>query len=385
MTGYIDHFAAQQNETLGLIRDLVERETTSRESERLDEIARFVDRLLRPCANSISLIQSAGLGTHLSARFFDASPAAEVRPGGGELLIIGHLDTVWPVGTLERIPFRVTSEGRAHGPGIFDMKAGVAIVIQAIRTLTSLKRTPRRPVHLLLTCDEEIGSRSSRGLIEQSAKQSAAALVLEPPITGGIVKTARKGIGVFTVRALGRAAHAGLDPAKGVNAIVELAHQTLRLADLNDYAAGTTVSVGVVNGGTTSNVVPADATARVDVRYWKEHEGARIEQIIRSLKPVNPEAKLEITGGLNRPPMERTEGNANLFEHARGLALELGFDLSDGSVGGGSDGNFTSALGVPTLDGLGVDGAGAHAEHEHIIVDDIPKRAALLARLIETV
>lgn len=385
MTRIIDHFATHQTETLELIRELVERETTSRESERLNEIARFVEGLLRPYANSISLIQSAGLGSHLSARFFDAQSNDEVRSESGELLIIGHLDTVWPVGTLERIPFRVTSEGRAHGPGIFDMKAGVAIVIQAIRAVSSLKRRPKRPVHLLLTCDEEIGSRSSRGLIEESAKRSSAALVLEPPITGGIVKTARKGIGVFTVRALGRAAHAGLDPAKGVNAIVELAHQTLRLAELNDYAAGTTVSVGVVNGGTTSNVVPAEATARVDVRYWKELEGARIEQTIRSLKPVNPAAKLEISGGLNRPPMERTEGNANLFEHARALAGELGFDLTDGSVGGGSDGNFTSALGVPTLDGLGVDGAGAHADHEHIIVDDIPRRAALLARLIETV
>lgn len=384
-TRIIDHFAAQQTQTLDLIRELVEQETTSRESERLNDIARFVEGLLRPYAKSISLIQSAGLGSHLSARFFDAAPAGEVRPDNGELLIIGHLDTVWPVGTLERIPFRVTSEGRAHGPGIFDMKAGVAIVIQAIRAVSSLNRQPKRPLHLLLTCDEEIGSRSSRGLIEESAKRSAAALVLEPPITGGIVKTARKGIGVFTVRAIGRAAHAGLDPAKGVNAIVELAHQTLRLAELNDYAAGTTVSVGVVNGGTTSNVVPAEATARVDVRYWKELEGARIEHTIRSLKPVNPQAKLEITGGLNRPPMERTEGNAHLFEHARALAGELGFDLTDGSVGGGSDGNFTSALGVPTLDGLGVDGAGAHAEHEHIIVDDIPRRAALLARLIETV
>lgn len=385
MTPMIDHFAAQQTRTLELIRELVEQETTSRESERLHEIARFVEGLLRPYASSISLIQSAGLGTHLSARFFDAPPTDEVDPANGELLLIGHLDTVWPVGTLERIPFRVTSEGRAHGPGIFDMKAGVAIAIQAIRAVSTFNRRPKRPLHLLLTCDEEIGSRSSRGLIEESARRSAAALVLEPPITGGIVKTARKGIGVFTVRALGRAAHAGLDPAKGVNAIVELAHQTLRLAGLNDYAAGTTVSVGVVNGGTTSNVVPAEATARVDVRYWKEAEGARIEHTIRSLKPVNPEAKLEITGGLNRPPMERTEGNANLFEHARALAGELGFDLTDGSVGGGSDGNFTSALGVPTLDGLGVDGAGAHAEHEHIIVDDIPRRAALLARLIETV
>ena len=374
----INYFSERQDSILDTIRQLVELESCSREAARLDEIARVVANLATPFADEIELISAPDLGTHVSAKFFGSANEKQ-------LLIIGHLDTVWPVGTLERIPFRITEEGHAHGPGIFDMKSGVAIALEAIRALRDLGIPTRRPVRLLLTCDEEIGSATSRTLIEEAAKNAAAALVLEPPIPGGIVKTARKGVGVFSVRAIGRAAHAGLDPARGVNAIVELAHQVLRLASLNDFSRGTTVSVGVIRGGTTSNVVPAEATARVDVRFTNDSEGARIEEAIRSIQPVLKESRLEISGGLNRPPMMRTAGNAELFGKARLLAAELGFGLEEGSVGGGSDGNFTSALGVPTLDGLGVDGAGAHADHEHIIISDIPRRAALLARLIETV
>jgi glutamate carboxypeptidase len=237
---------------------------------------------------------------------------------------------------------------------------------------------------LLLTCDEEIGSRTSRPLVEEEAQNAAAALVLEPPVGGGVVKTGRKGIGDFTVRAVGRAAHAGLDPEKGVNAIVELAHQILQLAGLNDYEKGTTVSVGIVNGGAASNVVPAEAMAKVDVRFWTPEDGEKIVNSIRGLTPALPGARIEISGGINRPPMPRSEKNILLFERARNLAAEIGFELKDQVVGGGSDGNFTAAMGVPTLDGLGVDGAGAHADHEHIIISDIPRRAALLTRLMQT-
>jgi glutamate carboxypeptidase len=298
---------------------------------------------------------------------------------------VGHLDTVWPVGSLERLPFRVTPEGRAHGPGIFDMKSGVAIVVESLRTIVSRRLATKRPVTLLFTCDEEIGSRTSRPLVEEEAKNAAAALILEPPISGGVVKTGRKGIGTFTVRALGRAAHAGLDPEKGVNAIVELAHQTLRLTGLNDYERGTTVSIGLIEGGSALNVVPACASAKVDVRFWTPEDGERLVAAIRGLAPATAGARVEVSGGINRPPMPRSEKNVALYEHARALAAELGFDLRDEVVGGGSDGNFTAAMGVPTLDGLGVDGAGAHAEHEHIIIDDIPRRAALLTRLMQTV
>jgi len=265
------------------------------------------------------------------------------------------------------------------------MKSGVVIVVEALRAITELRLATAHPVTLLLTCDEEIGSPTSRPLVEEEARRAAAALVLEPPIPGGVVKTARKGIGHFTVRVTGRAAHAGLEPQKGINAIVELAHQTLRLDALNDFERGTTVSVGVSSGGTASNVIPAEATAEVDVRFWTPEGSARVESAIRGLTPVLAGAQLEITGGINRPPMPRSPQNAALYEHARRLAAEIGLDLRDGGVGGGSDGNFTAAMGVPTLDGLGVDGAGAHAEHEHIILSDIPRRTTLLTRLLQTV
>jgi glutamate carboxypeptidase len=380
MSVLLNHFTARQATILKSIRELVERETKSREAARLDEIARFVAGQLREIGGQIELIPQPGYGTHLRAGFSFDHALAEPR-----VLVIGHLDTVWPVGTLERLPFRVTPEGRAHGPGIFDMKSGIVCAIEALRVIAAERLTTKRPLTLLLTCDEEIGSKTSRSLVEEEAKNAAAALVLEPPAPGGIVKTGRKGIGEFTVRALGRAAHAGLDPERGVNAIVELAHQTLRLAALNDYERGITVSVGLINGGTAMNVIPAEASAKVDVRYWTQEDGEMIVNSIRGLAPALPRAQLEVTGGINRPPMPRSDENIALYEQARALAAEIGFELNETIVGGGSDGNFTAAMGVPTLDGLGVDGAGAHADHEHIIIDDIPRRAALLTRLMQTV
>jgi glutamate carboxypeptidase len=380
MSSLFDHLIERREQTLKLIRELVERETTSCEEFRLNGIARFVAGHLQALGGEIDLAEQPGYGTHLRARFDFGHDSGSPR-----VLVIGHLDTVWPVGTLERLPFRIAPEGSAYGPGIFDMKSGIAIAVEALRAIRTLGLTTRRPITLLLTCDEEIGSRTSRSLVEEEAKRAAAALVLEPPVTGGIVKTGRKGIGTFTVRAIGRAAHAGLDPSRGVNAIVELAHQALRLSELNHHDRGITVSVGLFNGGTALNVVPAEATAKVDVRFWTPEDGERIVNTIRQLTPVLVDAQIEVTGGINRPPMPRSEKNIALFEHARILAAEIGFELKDQVVGGGSDGNFTAAMGVPTLDGLGVDGAGAHADHEHIIVDDIPQRAALLTRLMQTI
>jgi glutamate carboxypeptidase len=380
MSVLLNHFTACQATILKSIRELVERETKSREAARLDEIARFVAGQLQEIGGQIELIPQPGYGTNLRARFNFDHGASERR-----VLVIGHLDTVWPIGTLERLPFRVTTEGRAHGPGIFDMKSGIVCAIEALRVMVAERLLTKRPITVLLTCDEEIGSKTSRSLVEEEAKNAAAALVLEPPAPGGVVKTGRKGIGEFTVRALGRAAHAGLDPAKGVNAIVELAHQTLRLAALNDYERGITVSVGLINGGTAMNVIPAEASAKVDVRYWTQEDGEMIVNTIRGLAPTLAEAQIEVSGGINRPPMPRSDENIALYEQARALAAEIGFELKETIVGGGSDGNFTAAMGVPTLDGLGVDGAGAHADHEHIIIDDIPRRATLLTRLMQTV
>jgi glutamate carboxypeptidase len=379
MPDLLDFYTARREHILDSIKALVQRETKSREESPLNEIADFVAGQLREIGGEVQLIAQPGFGTNLRARF-DFGHA----PGEPRILVIGHLDTVWPTGTLERLPFRVTDEGRAHGPGIFDMKSGIAVAIESLRTIVSRGLPTKRPITMLLTCDEEIGSKTSRGLIEEEAKNGAAALVLEPPITGGVVKTGRKGIGTFTVRALGRAAHAGLDPSSGVNAIVELAHQTLRLAALNDYEQGITVSVGLIQGGSALNVIPPEATAKVDVRFWTPEDGERVVRAIRGITPALAEARLEVTGGINRPPMPRSEKNVTLYHHARELAAEIGFDLRDEVVGGGSDGNFTAALGVPTLDGLGVDGSGAHAEHEHIIIEDIPRRAALLTRLMQT-
>jgi glutamate carboxypeptidase len=376
----LDHYTARREAILNSIRELVERETKSREESRLNDIAGFVAGQLREIGGRVELIPQTGYGTHLRAGFDFGHDRSERG-----VLVVGHLDTVWPVGALERLPFRVTPEGRAHGPGIFDMKSGVAIIIESLRTIVSRRLATKRPVTLLLTCDEEIGSLTSRQLIEEEAKNAAAALILEPPIAGGVVKTGRKGIGTFTVRALGRAAHAGLDPEKGVNAIVELAHQTLRLAALNDYERGATVSVGLIEGGSALNVVPAGASAKVDVRFWTAEDGEGLVAAIRGLTPATAGARVEVSGGINRPPMPRSEQNMALYEHARELAAELGFDLKDGVVGGGSDGNFIAAMGTPVLDGLGVDGDGAHAEHEHIVIDDIPRRAALLTRLLQTV
>jgi glutamate carboxypeptidase len=380
-----DYFRLRQSQLLDLIRALVERETPSRDAARLDEIAAFIGTHLRDLGGDVNLISAPGYGTHLRARFFGAESYMRAEnPDDAQLLVVGHLDTVWPLGTLERLPWRVTPEGAAHGPGVFDMKSGIAVLVESLRALVSLGIKTRRPATLLLTCDEEIGSRTSRDLIESEARCSRCALVCEPPVTGGIVKTSRKGVGDFTIRAVGRAAHAGLDPAKGVNAIVELAHQTLRLAALNDFERGTTVSVGTIRGGTASNVIPAEAVARVDLRFWDPEEGERIVNTIKNLAPALPEARLEITGGINRPPMRRTPEIGALYQHARSLAAELGFELGEAGVGGGSDGNFTAALGVPTLDGLGVDGAGAHADHEHILIEDLPRRAALITRLLQT-
>jgi glutamate carboxypeptidase len=234
----------------------------------------------------------------------------------------------------------------------------------------------------LFTSDEEVGSPTSRALIEAQARASAYALVLESPLAGGRLKTARKGVGRFTVAITGRAAHAGIEPEKGISAVVELAHQILRLSDLADPAAGTTVNVGVVRGGSTPNVVPAEASARVDVRVTTLAEAARIEAAMAALRPVLPGATVTATGSFDRPPMERTPQSAALFERARAIAATLGQELTEGATGGASDGNFTAALGLPTLDGLGALGAGAHAADEHILIDSLPERAALLAALL---
>ncbi|MEY4167661.1 MAG: hypothetical protein RIR52_1485 [Acidobacteriota bacterium] len=387
MTGLTARYELRLESILRSIEELVVLESKSREEAPLNRLAGYVGGLLGEVAGADGAVESipvAGYGTHLRAVF----PFGHDKQARG-ILVIGHLDTVWPLGTLARKPFAVDSAGRATGPGIFDMKAGIAILLEALRSISGVDGggglSTRGPVRILLTCDEEIGSPTSRRLVEEEARRATAALVLEPPLSGGILKTGRKGIAGFTVRAIGKAAHAGLDPRRGVSAVVELAHQIIDLAALNDYERGVTVNTGLVTGGTGVNVVPAEAVAKVDLRFHDQVEGERVVEKILGLRPHLPGAALEVSGGVNRPAMARSEANLALFAKARQLAGEAGMDLREQAVGGGSDGNFTAALGVPTLDGLGVDGGGAHAEDEHILIADIPRRAALLTRLLQTV
>lgn len=377
MTALRDHFVARQHELLALTCALVETESPSGDKDGSNDVV----SLLASAAGSISAVSSVervtseDFGEHVLIRAFarenDAAP----------IVILGHTDTVHPRGAIKERPWR--SEGnRIYGPGIFDMKANCALALEALRACEGTNASPKSPINILLTCDEESGSPSGRSLVEAETRNARAVLVLEPPASGGRVKTGRKGTGMFAVEVHGRAAHAGLEPEKGVNAVVELARQTLRLTNLNNPEAGTTVTVTVVQGGTHSNVVPAEARAEVDMRFGSAEEGRRIERAILSLKPFDERAQVVITGGINRPPLERTEKVQQLYLKARQIAALLDFDLGEASVGGASDGNFVGAMGVAVLDGLGIEGDGAHAANEHIVVDDIPFRGALLAGLI---
>ncbi len=297
------------------------------------------------------------------------------------ILLLAHHDTVHPIGSLRRNPPRV-EDGRVYGPGAYDMKGGTLLAAAAIAAIRSLGRPLPRPVILLSTADEELSSTDSRPLIEALARESEAVLVLEPASYGGELKTARKGVGTFTITALGRASHAGAAHELGINAIVELAHQIGTLTALTDYARGVTVSVGLIQGGTAVNTVPAAAEMQVDVRVQRLEDAAWVTQQVYALRPHLAGASLHISGGVERPPMERLPGTVRLFELARRLGQEIGLDLLERAVGGASDGNFTAALGIPTLDGLGVCGDGAHTDDEYVTVAQLAPRAAVLAGIL---
>jgi glutamate carboxypeptidase len=297
------------------------------------------------------------------------------------ILLLGHLDTVWPIGTLKKMPWR-EADGRYWGPGVLDMKAGVVMALAALNTLREMKSS--RPVTLLLNSDEEVGSPISRAITERLAIESAAVMVLEPA-QGLAYKTARKGVGNYHVEVTGIAAHSGVDFAKGHSAVLELAKQIQTISGFTNLARKLTVNCGVIAGGTRSNVVASQAWTEVDVRIPKASDSAYIEKLFRSLKVSDPHCKLTITGGINRPPMERKAGTIALFKKARSIAAELGFVLEEAATGGGSDGNFTAALGVPTLDGMGAVGDGAHAAHESVIIEHLVPRTALLSAMIASV
>jgi glutamate carboxypeptidase len=372
-------FVERKNAIAETVRQLVEIESPSDNKPAVDRLGALLAGRFEGLGGHSKFHRVQKVGDHLQVDF-----AAE--RSGKPVLLLGHLDTVYPMGTLAGMPCRL-ADGRLYGPGALDMKSGIALMLYALDGLRTWHNDSLpRPVTVLLVSDEEVGSDSSRAITESLAKRSAAVLVLEPSYgPKGAVKTARKGVGDYTIKVTGKAAHSGLDFEKGESAIVELAKQITAISKLVDLRRGLTLNVGLVSGGTRTNVIPAQATASLDVRVARMKDAAVVDRQLRALKPFNRKCKLEISGGVNRPPMERTSGVAGLYRQAAEIAKQLGWKLEEASVGGGSDGNFTSSLGIPTLDGLGGVGEGAHATHESVLVSELPRRAALLAELIESV
>jgi glutamate carboxypeptidase len=375
-----EYFAGREGEVLSFVRALVELESPSGDREGNAAVVSLIAKAARGLGieTDVTLETDNAYGAHLLIRAFGDRDA-----DAPTTLILGHTDTVHPRGSIEARPWR-EEEGRVYGPGIFDMKANCALALESLRACALLDLRPKRPVTILLTCDEEVGSQSGRALVEAEARRAAHVLVFEPSAPGGRAKTARKGTSSYTVRAEGVAAHAGLDPEKGASAILEIARQIERLHALCDAARGVTVNAGVVTGGTRSNVVAAEARTEVDVRFSTMGDALRMEETILNLRPFDERVRLLVEGSINRPPLERSEAVVALYEHARRIASVVGFELGETSVGGASDGNFAAAVGATVLDGLGVAGDGAHAAHEHIERDDIARRGALLAGLLIT-
>jgi glutamate carboxypeptidase len=366
---WLGHFGIAQPRLLSDLQALVERESPSDDADRVSALADWiVDRLraagvraeARPCPPRGDAV------------------LASIGAGGGPLLL-GHHDTVWPVGSLAAMPFQCAG-GRATGPGVFDMKSGIAVALGVLEALAARPDPP--PVSLLLTPDEEIGTHASRNLLLETARRHRQALVLEPSLDGA-AKIARKGTGGFEVRFRGRAAHAGLDPEKGASALLELARFALYASGLADEERGTTVVATLAQSGSKANVVPERATLTLDARVWSQDEAHRLEAALRAYRSTDARVGVEVAGGFDRPPLEPSPAATALYERARRIALELGFELGGARVGGASDGNLTAAAGVATLDGLGPRGDGAHARHEFVLLSDLPRRAALLARLVE--
>lgn len=354
------------------IESLVALESPTTDKRMVDACGSRVAELMREMGGAIESIEQPAAGNHVRATF---------GSGSSRVLLLGHFDTVWDLGTLARMPIAERS-GRLTGPGIFDMKGGLAIALQAIRALRHAGWPEGLEAVCLWTSDEETGSATSRELIEREAKASTAVLVFEPGLADGEVKTARKGVGQFVVSVTGVSSHSGIDPGAGASAVHALARVITSLEGLNDLSRGISVNAGVVRGGTRSNVVAETAEAEVDVRVARAEDAPAVTRALRALAVDDPRIQVRVSGAINRPPFERTEGVAALYRMACDVARELDFDLGEGATGGASDGNFTGALGVPTLDGLGAIGGGAHAIDEHIVIAMLPRRAALAAGLL---
>jgi glutamate carboxypeptidase len=379
ISGRLAYFEERRDQMVQTIRQLVETESPSDNKDAVDRLGALLAGRFEGLGGHAKFHHVQSFGDHLQVDFTGTR-------GDKPLMLLGHMDTVYPMSTLAAMPCRV-ADGRLWGPGTFDMKSGIALMLHAIEALRAWHEdTLPRPVTILLVSDEEVGSDTSRLITQNLAKKSAAVLVLEPSHgPKGAVKTARKGIGEYVLKVTGKAAHSGLDFEKGESAILELARQIITINKLIDLNRGLTLNVGTVQGGTRVNVIPAEASAVLDVRIARKQDAAGIDRKLRSLKPFNRKCKLEISGGMNRPPMERTPTVAALYKKAAEIAKQLGWKLDEAAVGGGSDGNFTAGLGIPTLDGLGGVGDGAHATHESILISELPRRAALLAELIASI
>jgi glutamate carboxypeptidase len=371
------YFKQRTDDIVRSIQQFVEIESPSDLKQAVDRLSTILSSRFQELGGRIKLHRETKYGNHLQ---IDFPGSRDQKP----VLLLGHMDTVYPIGTISKMP-SLARDGRVWGPGVFDMKSGIALMLAAIEGLHSWHGKCPRPITVLLVSDEEIGSKSSRHITEDLARRSEAVLVGEPAYgLQGAVKTARKGVGEYTLTVTGKAAHAGLEFEKGASAITEIARQIVEISKLVDLQRGITLNAGTIQGGTRVNVVAATATAVVDLRVQRMADAEEMDGKLRTLQPFDPDCKVELSGGINRPPMERTAGVAELYETAATLAKQSGWNLEEAAVGGGSDGNFTTALGIPTLDGLGAVGEGAHAENESVVISELPKRAALLAGLIET-
>ena len=373
-TNFLEYCRSSQAKMLHCLEEAVKIESPTNSQADVDRQAQFFAGQFRAIGGRVEVLAHLRAGSCVRAEFWGDKRAAK------PVLLLGHLDTVWDVGTLARMPFRIAG-GRAYGPGIYDMKSGIVIGLWALRALRELNVTPSGPIRFFLNSDEETSSIAFRKELFAEARRARAVLVLEPAAAGGALKTSRKGVGEFRITVHGRSAHAGVDPRAGVNAISELVKQLRRVEKFARPSRGLTVSVGMIEGGTRPNVVPEKASARIDIRIPRLSDQEVIEARFRSLKPIHPEARLAVEGGINRPPMERAMAK-DLYHLARDMGRRMGMDLSEASTGGGSDGNFTASLGIPTLDGLGAVGEGAHSLHENIVIRELPLRAALLAALL---
>jgi glutamate carboxypeptidase len=379
MQALLRHLKGRQGEIVRMLERFVCCESPSYDKAALDSFGRIVAGEWKRHGAKIQILHQAKRGNQVRAEVW----LEEGRPTG-QIMVLGHLDTVYPAGTLARMPVRV-ARGRVYGPGTFDMKGGLVLALFAVDALKATGLLSRKRLVFFWNSDEEIGSFTSRAAIEREARRSDAVLVLEPSLgKDGKLKTARKGVGTAEIVVTGRSAHAGINPRDGVNAVHELALQIARLVKMNDPRRGITVQATVVAGGTVSNVVPAHAQAEVDIRYTRLADARRLDRALHNLRPILKGARIEVRGGINRPPLERTPAVSELFQRAESLMREIGVTLREASTGGGSDGNFTAALGVPTLDGLGAVGDGAHSPNEHVVIRALPERAALLAGLLAT-